>query len=227
MPPAADEIRALAITLNGMLDRLAAARERQRSFVADAAHELRSPLASMRAQLEVAEQLGEGGTLPADLLVDLSRLSGAGRGPAVAGPGPTPTPGRRRGPSWIDGAVAAHRGGGRLRRASGCRSPSQPGQPVLVMADAEELRRALANLVDNAVRHATHRVELAAELDADEVVLIGAATTVRESPSRTGSGSSSGSPGSTTPGPGTPGGSGLGLAIVRELVRRAGGDGGR
>ena len=59
-----------------MLDRLAAGRERQRSFVADAAHELRSPLASMRAQLEVAERLGEGGTLPADLLADLDRLSG-------------------------------------------------------------------------------------------------------------------------------------------------------
>ena len=76
MPAAADEIRALAITLNGMLDRLAAGRERQRSFVADAAHELRSPLASMRAQLEVAERLGEGGSLPADLLADLARLSG-------------------------------------------------------------------------------------------------------------------------------------------------------
>ena len=76
MPPASDEIRALAITLNGMLDRLAAARERQRAFVADAAHELRSPLASMRAQLEVAERLGEAGTLPADLLADLTRLSG-------------------------------------------------------------------------------------------------------------------------------------------------------
>ena len=76
VPPASDEIRALAITLNGMLDRLAAARERQRAFVADAAHELRSPLASMRAQLEVAERLGEAGTLPAELLVDLTRLSG-------------------------------------------------------------------------------------------------------------------------------------------------------
>ena len=87
VPPAADEIRALAITLNGMLDRLAAARERQRSFVADAAHELRSPLASMRAQLEVAERLGEGGSLPADLLGRPGPAVRAGRGPAAAGPG--------------------------------------------------------------------------------------------------------------------------------------------
>ena len=64
VPPAADEIRALAVTLNEMLDRLADAQDRQRSFVADAAHELRSPLASIQAQLEVAGRLGEGGTCP-------------------------------------------------------------------------------------------------------------------------------------------------------------------
>ena len=43
VPESADEIRALAVTLNDMLDRLAAARRRQRAFVADSAHELRSP----------------------------------------------------------------------------------------------------------------------------------------------------------------------------------------
>ena len=75
VPRAADEIHALAVTLNGMLDRLAAARNRQQSFVADAAHELRSPLTSIRTQLEVAQHLGEGGTLPAELMVDVTRLS--------------------------------------------------------------------------------------------------------------------------------------------------------
>ncbi len=75
VPQAADEIRALAVTLNTMLDRLAAGRERQRSFVADAAHELRSPLTSMRTQLEVAQHLGEGGALTDDLLADVKRLS--------------------------------------------------------------------------------------------------------------------------------------------------------
>jgi len=75
VPESADEIRALALTLNDMLDRLAASRGRQRAFVADAAHELRSPLASMRTQLEVAQHLGEGGELAADLLADVTRLS--------------------------------------------------------------------------------------------------------------------------------------------------------
>jgi len=75
VPESADEIRALALTLNDMLDRLAAARGRQRAFVADAAHELRSPLTSMRTQLEVAQHLGEGGELATDLLADVTRLS--------------------------------------------------------------------------------------------------------------------------------------------------------
>ena len=54
VPEARDEVRLLALTLNDMLSRLAAAQQRQRSLVSDTAHELRSPIASIRAQLEVA-----------------------------------------------------------------------------------------------------------------------------------------------------------------------------
>jgi signal transduction histidine kinase len=60
VPPSDDEIHALAVTLNSMLDRLDRARERETSFVGDAAHELRSPLASMRMQIDVARRLREG-----------------------------------------------------------------------------------------------------------------------------------------------------------------------
>ena len=54
VPPARDEVRSLAVTLNDMLSRLADAQQRQRDLVSDTAHELRSPIASIRAQLEVA-----------------------------------------------------------------------------------------------------------------------------------------------------------------------------
>ncbi len=57
-PESRDEIHALAVTLNSMLDRLAAARDREHSFVANVAHELRSPLASLRVQVDVAERHG-------------------------------------------------------------------------------------------------------------------------------------------------------------------------
>lgn len=49
-----DELDQLSLTLNSMLDRLAAHLEQQRIFVANAAHELRSPLTAMRTALEVA-----------------------------------------------------------------------------------------------------------------------------------------------------------------------------
>jgi heavy metal sensor kinase len=54
VPPSRDEISRLGETLNAMLERLEAALERERGFVADAGHELRTPLALLKAELELA-----------------------------------------------------------------------------------------------------------------------------------------------------------------------------
>ena len=158
VPAAADEIRALALTLNGMLDRLAAARDRQRAFVADAAHELRSPLASLRVQLEVAERLGEGGELPAELAPELARLSAlvedllllartGADGPVPPHPEPV-----RVAPLLAEVAadVPAREG----VRVGWAADPAD----LVVLADPAELRRVLVNLTTNAVRHAGTRV---------------------------------------------------------------------
>jgi two-component system OmpR family sensor kinase len=50
-----DELQGLALTLNGMLDRVADALRRQRAFVASASHDLRTPIAALRTELELAE----------------------------------------------------------------------------------------------------------------------------------------------------------------------------
>ncbi len=55
VPPSADEIAALATTMNRMLDRLDASATAQRRFVSDASHELRSPLATIRQHAELAQ----------------------------------------------------------------------------------------------------------------------------------------------------------------------------
>ncbi len=220
VPSAADEIRALAITLNDMLDRLAAAHDRQRAFVADAAHELRSPLASIQAQLEVAQRLGEGGTLPNELMVDVKRLSGLVEDLLLLARADADTrPPARLAPINAPELVAEL-----VRAYQDARVPVVllTEKPVMIMGDNEELRRAVGNLLDNAVRYAKSRVEVTVNVDHEQAVISvsddgpGIAPEDRErvferftrlDDSR---GRSSG-------------GAGLGLAIVRELVTRVGG----
>ena len=222
VPSAADEIRALAITLNEMLDRLAETQERQRAFVADAAHELRSPLASVQAQLEVAQRLGEGGTLPADLMVDVKRLSGLVEDLLLLARADADT----RPPARLAAVDARDLMAELTMTYRNARVPVtlQADQPVIIMCAAEELRRAVSNVLDNAVRHATTRVEVevTTSVDHDQAVIsvsddgpgIQPADRERVFERFTRLDDSRGR---------SSGGAGLGLAIARELVTRAGG----
>ena len=220
VPPAADEIRALAITLNEMLDRLAEARERQRSFVADAAHELRSPLASIQAQLEVAQRLGEGGTLASDLMVDVKRLSGLVEDLLLLARADADT----RPPARLEPVDACDLVSEVVEAYSDARVPVTIAvqERLMIKIDAEELRRALGNLIDNAVRHARTQVAVAAFVDHDHAVIsvsddgMGIPPEERERVferfTRLDDARGRNS-----------GGAGLGLAIVRELITRTGG----
>jgi signal transduction histidine kinase len=155
-PKARDEIALLAQTTNRTLDRLERAVGKHQRFVADAAHELRSPLAVLRARLEIAprqqlttEALSHGAMadvdriqrLAADLLL-LARLD------ADEPPGS----------DEVElGQVAAEEAV-RTRPRSDVDVGMQIGAGVVVRGSGEELRRLVANLVDNAVRHATRMV---------------------------------------------------------------------
>ncbi|HEY1322533.1 MAG TPA: HAMP domain-containing sensor histidine kinase [Streptosporangiaceae bacterium] len=156
VPPARDEVRSLAVTLNDMLSRLAEAQQRQRDLVSDTAHELRSPIASIRAQLEVALDHPDGldwaetardvhadtlrlARLAEDLLL-LARLDGQHL---------------RRKPvdlaavcEWAAARYATARVPVRADAAGAC----------VVAGDQDALARLLVNLLDNAVRHAASQV---------------------------------------------------------------------
>jgi signal transduction histidine kinase len=156
VPPARDEVRSLAVTLNDMLSRLAAAQQRQRDLVSDTAHELRSPIASIRAQLEVALDHPDGldwpetardvhadtlrlARLTEDLLL-LARLDGQHL---------------RRKPTDLAAVCLSV-----TARYATARVPvlADAPAPCVVAGDPDALRRLLVNLLDNAVRHAASTV---------------------------------------------------------------------
>jgi signal transduction histidine kinase len=208
--------------MNAMLGRLQESAERQRRFVADASHELRSPLARMRAELEV-DRAHPGSADPAatsasvldetvrlqQLVDDLLLLARGDAGALDA---------VRTAPVDVDAVVE------RLvadRREHEPPIDTRGVTPVQLSADEAQLRRAVGNLLDNAVRHARGAVSVTlAERDGDAVLTV------------------------ADDGPGIPaderervferftrlddarsadGGAGLGLAIARDIAERHGG----
>jgi signal transduction histidine kinase len=166
VPAARDEITALAETMNAMLDRLEAAADAQRRFVADASHELRSPLATVQVGLDylatrhatafgpqlqrLQAETARLGHLVADLLL-LARVDENGVTP-------------RSDDVDLDDLAYAERD--RIRaRHPGLRVVAAV-EPVRVRGDAGRLERALRNLGDNAARHASSMVTLTAWTDA-------------------------------------------------------------
>ncbi|MEU1168639.1 HAMP domain-containing sensor histidine kinase, partial [Streptomyces sp. NPDC005921] len=221
VPATGHEITALATTLNTTLQRLDDAAARQRRFVADAAHELRSPLTTLLASLEVALAYPERTDWPAaattaarqtrrlqalaeDLLL-LARLDT--RSPAADA-------------ELVDLTALASRLAEQYPLAEGpltltCDSTA----PAHVHGNPGEYERLLRNLIDNAARHAAHRIQITVRNQDAWIVL-----TVHDD------------------GPGVPaedaeriferfvrlddarsrdhGGTGLGLAIARDLAHR-------
>ncbi len=218
VPGSRDEIHRLAVTLNGMLHRLDAARARQRAFVADAAHELRSPLTNMRTELEVAQRLPDTTdwmSLSADLLTDVDRLSRLVDDLLLLARADDAT---TRAVAPVETVEL-----GQLLAEVVSRYPAvrydRPAVPLRTTGERDALGRAVANLLDNAVRHAAATVTLGVTdegayrrisvvddgpgiPEADRERVFDRFTRLDDARAR------------------DAGGSGLGLAIVRELVRR-------
>lgn len=222
-PGSGDEIDRLSRTMNAMLARIEEAAARQRRFVADASHELRSPLSAMRAQLEVDlahPAHADWRTTERDVLDETLRMQLLVDDLLVLAQSDTDKLPLRRDRVDLDDIVldvarpiqARHRVKVDLTGMSS-------GQ---VLGSADQLGRVLRNLLDNAERHATRvvRVQLHETAGTVQVAII-------------------------DDGPGIPrherthvferfarldrararddGGTGLGLAISREIVAAHGG----
>ena len=167
-PESEDEIRRLAGTMNGMLARLETSQHAQQQFVSDASHELRSPLASMSAILDVAERHGSNDEWPktaSDLqretkrmrrmVDDLLLLARADAGQRSIALGASSL----RSLVDIDDIVLDV-----LRttsRPDGVSVDTADVSAGLVSGNPDEIRRVVINLLDNATRHATTEVRVA------------------------------------------------------------------
>ena len=220
VPPTGDEIARLAETMNLMLARLEQSDATTRRFISDASHELRSPLATIRAAIEVSpsgtahpdptrDEVIHGEALRMQRLVDdLLTLAKADDGLPL-----------NLDEVDVDDLLEAEV---RRLRATGDVPVEATIAAARVLGDRAQLSQALRNLVDNAARHTEGGVQLAVSSVADDVVVMvdndgppipedrrelvfDRFARLEESRER------------------DSGGSGLGLAIVRTIVTAHGG----
>jgi signal transduction histidine kinase len=218
VPATGDEVARLGVTMNHMLDRLQQAQFRQRRFVSDASHELRSPIATLRQHAEVASEHPRripGDALAKTVRTEALRLQRLVDDLLLLARADEHTVALHRQPLDLDDVVLDE-----VRHVQATTELEIDATGVsagAVDGDPDALRRVVRNLFDNAIRHAARRMAVALTEQTGTVQLV-----VEDD------------------GPGVPpedrhrvferfvrlddarardhGGSGLGLAIVAELV---------
>jgi signal transduction histidine kinase len=168
LPPAHDETRRLAETLNGMLGRLESALARERRFVSDASHELRTPLAALRTELELALRRERTSEEMEDALrsaaEETERLSQLAEDLLVLARSETDTLPVRRERLAAAELVAGVRQRYE-RRAAAAQRPLelQVEDGLEICVDRLRAEQALGNLVENALRHGRGRIRVQAQ----------------------------------------------------------------
>ncbi|MFL4909826.1 sensor histidine kinase [Streptomyces sp. MMS24-I2-30] len=219
---ARDEISQLAQTMNRTLDRLQQGMNRQRQFIADASHELRSPIAALRAQLELALARPSRTDWPTAVhkaLGDTERLQAVASDLLLLARLDAQETHRR---TAVDLSELAAEESQRYPRTITMSSDHGGGAAPVVTGSRVQLLRLLTNLADNARRHARTKVSITVGVSDGSVELA-----------------------VDDDGPGIPeadrervferftrldgararqdGGTGLGLAIARDIARTHGG----
>lgn len=230
VPPVRDEVQYLALTLNEMLDSLDQSFSRQRRFVADASHELRTPVAVIRNKADVAllrpRNQDDYCRVLHDIHAETERLSHLISDLLALARGDEGQARFEREAVRLDllvESVAAN--AEMLAQERGIQLSFQAPQPVIVVGDEARLIQVIMNLLDNAIRYtnAGGQVQVNVAATRSEAHLVVRDTGIgiapehlphiferfyRADPARRRTGGSS---------------SGLGLAIVAWIVRTHGG----
>jgi signal transduction histidine kinase len=171
VPGSDDEIGRLAVTMNQMLARLEDASQRQRDFVADASHELQSPIGSLRTQIEVALQQPDDDwpAVVRGLLDDTDQMERLVGDLLFLARSSSGAQARRTDLVDLDDLVLEEAARARSLTTATIDTVAVSAAPVT--GNADELRRLVRNLVENAVQHAGGVVTLSLSADHDTVRL--------------------------------------------------------
>lgn len=198
-----DEVGRLAVTMNAMLTRLEESEERLRTFVADASHDLQSPLTALRTRLEVAlphPDQAEVTPLAREALATSAEMESlVAQLLETATDPPNTAPVRE----LVDIEDLVLEEVARIGAATQIGIDTGEVSAAPARVDPGELRRLVRNLLDNGVRHAASTVHVRVSADPDAAVV-----EVHDDgpgvPAELGTGCSTGSLPATPPGPATP-----------------------